>query len=119
MLVVANVREPAGACRHLTYAVSEQGVPMRQTLSALVVFGLLSVSSAAPAAAQDQTPSVTDLKKEAELQKKAAKAKEEWAKAEEKVKKLESELQKAREAAEKARATSDQAQKERDAFRPT
>lgn len=92
---------------------------MRHTLAALMCFGFLSVSPAPRAAAQEQKPSVTDLKKEAELEKKAAKAKEEWAKAEEKVKKLETELQKARDAAEKARATSDQAQKERAAFRPT
>jgi len=65
-----------------------------------------------------QTPSVADLKKEAELQKQAGKAKEDWAKAEERVKKLEEELLKAKEDAAKKRVRSDEAQRAREAFRP-
>jgi uncharacterized protein YlxW (UPF0749 family) len=80
--------------------------------------GIFLVGLAFAACAQTQTPSVSDLKKEADLQKKAAKAKEEWAKKEERVKKLESELQKAREEAVKAKEDSEKAQREREAFRP-
>ncbi len=90
---------------------------MRNTLSILMLCAVLSVSFAAPAPLFAQTPSVDDLKKEAELQKKAAKAKDEWAKAEEKVKKLEKELREAQEDAGKKREASDKAQRDRDAFR--
>ena len=69
---------------------------MRPAVWILMLCGALSLSFvSAPAIAQ--TPSVSDLKKEAELQKKAAKAKDEWAKAEEKLKKLEKELRDAQE----------------------
>ena len=89
---------------------------MRHTVGILMLCGALSLSFvSAPALAQ--TPSVSDLKKEAELQKKAAKAKEEWAKAEEKLKKLEKELRDAQEDAVKKREASEKAQRERDAFR--
>ena len=66
---------------------------MKRTIPILMLAAALSVSVAASSAPplSQQTPSVADLKKEAELQKKEAKAKDEWAKAEEKVKKLEEE----------------------------
>ena len=72
---------------------------MKRTIPILMLAAALSVSVAAssPSPLSQQTPSVADLKKEAELQKKEAKAKDEWAKAEEKVKKLEEELRKAKE----------------------
>ena len=91
---------------------------MRHTVSILILSAVLSLSVAgSPAPLFAQTPSVDDLKKEAELQKKAAKAKDEWARAEEKVKKLEKELREAQEDAVKKREASDKAQRDRDAFR--
>jgi len=89
---------------------------MRHPVPVLILSGLLSLSFVPPPALA-QAPSVSDLKKEAELQKKAAKAKEDWAKAEEKVKKLESELREAQADAVKKREASEKAQRERDAFR--
>ena len=92
---------------------------MKRTIPILMLAAALSVSVAASVPmSMQQTPSVADLKKEAELQKKEAKAKDEWAKAEEKVKKLEEKLRKAKEDAVKKRERSEEAARERANFRP-
>ena len=89
-------------------------------LKQIVSFTVLATTLATSIGAQQPstpTPSHSDIKREAQLQKKAAEAKEKWAKAEEKVKKLEQELTKAKQEANRARQEADKAQQQRDAVR--